>query len=384
MSDRSIDPVARVQALAPLIREHADANERQRHLSNEVAFELARNGLYRIAAPPRCGGEAVDPMTQIATIEAAARIDGSTAWNLMIGIESFGLIAPNFEHCAELLEDPLAILCGSTAAVGTADEIDGGFRINGRWQFVSGCHNSRVFAGLVQRRRGGEPIPHVPIVYAVVVRPDYKILDTWNVGGLCGSGSHESRSRTSMYPTSGYWRAWGSPARVTAGALSTREPARVQQGRRCAWNRPCRNRRVRRTRHRQNSSFHVDVAAATTVRATSLALAEVRLRAARALVFELVAEMWRNVCAGAKIDMHDRALFQIACSDAVSAAAEAVDSICEAAGTSANERANPLERLARDVRVVRQHITVAPQHIEDGGRVLLGLPPEGAMLKGLP
>ena len=178
MSDRSIDPVARVQALAPLIREHADANERQRHLSNEVAFELARNGLYRIAAPPRCGGEAVDPMTQIATIEAAATLDGSTAWNLMIGIESFGLIAPNFEHCAELLEDPLAILCGSTAAVGTADEIDGGFRINGRWQFVSGCHNSRVFAGLVQRRRGGEPIPHVPIVYAVVARPDYKILDT--------------------------------------------------------------------------------------------------------------------------------------------------------------------------------------------------------------
>ena len=91
-----------------------------------------------------------------------------------------------------------------------------------------------------------------------------------------------------------------------------------------------------------------------------------------------------NVRAGAKISLHDRALFQIACSDAVSAAAEAVDSICEAAGTSANERADPLERLARDVRVVRQHITVAPQHIEDGGRVLLGLPPEGAMLKGLP
>ncbi len=56
--------------------------------------------------------------------------------------------------------------------------------------------------------------------------------------------------------------------------------------------------------------------------------------------------------------------------------------ITEAAGTTANFRSGPLERLARDVRVVRQHVTVAPQHIEDGGRVLLGLEPEGAMLRG--
>jgi hypothetical protein len=35
------------------------------------------------------------------------------------------------------------------------------------------------------------------------------------------------------------------------------------------------------------------------------------------------------------------------------------------------------------VRAVRQHITVAGLHMEDGGRVLLGMPPEGAMLTRL-
>jgi len=30
--------------------------------------------------------------------------------------------------------------------------------------------------------------------------------------------------------------------------------------------------------------------------------------------------------------------------------------------------------------VVRQHVTVASHHIEDAGRVLLGLEPEGLML----
>jgi alkylation response protein AidB-like acyl-CoA dehydrogenase len=385
MSDRSPDPVARVRALAPLIRAHADANERQRHLSSEVAVELARNGLYRIAAPRRCGGEAVDPMTQIATIEAAAAIDGSTAWNLMIGIESFGLIAPNFEHCAELLEDPQTILCGSTAAVGTADEIDGGYRVNGRWQFVSGCHNCHVFTGLVQRRRGGEPIPHMPIVYAVVVRPDFQILDTWNVGGLCGSGSHDVTITNVEVPND----------RILArmGGLPPESPLeRFPLVSRLAYNKVG----VALGIARAAIDVFVELATGKIPRFTSttlrqrpfaqraIALAEVRLRAARALVFELAEQMWQHVCAGAPIELRERALFQIACSDAVVAAADAVDAICEAAGTSANDRTNPLERLARDVRVVRQHVTVAPHHIEDGGRVLLGLPPEGAMLKGLP
>jgi alkylation response protein AidB-like acyl-CoA dehydrogenase len=86
-AETAFDPVARARALAPIIRQHADAAERQRHLSPEVAQAMAAAGLYRIAAPRRCGGHDADPMTQIATIEAVSTIDGSTGWNLMIGVE---------------------------------------------------------------------------------------------------------------------------------------------------------------------------------------------------------------------------------------------------------------------------------------------------------
>ena len=57
------------------------------------------------------------------------------------------------------------------------------------------------------------------------------------------------------------------------------------------------------------------------------------------------------------------------------------DTVAEAAGTTANELDSPLEKLARDVRVIRQHVTVAPSLIDDGGRVLLGLEPESVILK---
>ena len=82
-----------------------------------------------------------------------------------------------------------------------------------------------------------------------------------------------------------------------------------------------------------------------------------------------------------EITIKERAIFHIACSDSARAASESVELVCEATGTSVNFKAHPLERIARDVKVIRQHVTVASHHIEDGGRVLLGLPPNGIMLK---
>ena len=115
----------------------------------------------------------------------------------------------------------------------------------------------------------------------------------------------------------------------------------------------------------------------------SVAQAESRLRGARAFVLEAVDELWDATLADRKLAPKDRALLQIACSDAVRACADAVDTLAEAAGTSANDLSSPLERQIRDVRVIRQHVTVAPHHIEDAGRILLGLEPEGLMLKTL-
>ena len=77
----------------------------------------------------------------------------------------------------------------------------------------------------------------------------------------------------------------------------------------------------------------------------------------------------------------DRALFHIVASDTARAAVETVDILCEAAGTSANRIGDPLERLSRDVRVVRQHATVAPHLMEDAGRTLLGLESESFVVR---
>lgn len=368
-------------ALGPLIREHADRAQEARRLPEGVAKAFAERGLYRVGAPAALGGAEADPATQIEVIEAVSRADGSAGWNLMIGIEVFGQIAPFLGNTQKLLEDPMVIMCGATSAMGRADRVDGGYRVNGQWQFVSGCQNATLFAGTVMRFEDGVQIEGPP-AFAVAREEEYQILDTWHVSGMRGSGSHDLRLVDVLLPA----ERLVVPAEVE---IEQRTPIqRIPLGVKLSYNKVG----VCLGIARAGLDAFVELATGKRPRFGSeklrerplaqraIAEAEVRLRSARALVFELVEELWETVVAAERLDDRWRAVFQIACSDAARACVDAVDTIAEAAGTTPNRLDHPLERIVRDVRVVRQHITVAPQHIEDGGRMLLGLSPQGMML----
>jgi indole-3-acetate monooxygenase len=395
-------PVARAEALQALVREHADQAERERYLPPPVADAFAGNGLYRIAAPAWCGGESADPLTQFRSVEVIAEADGSAGWNLMIGIETFGLIAPGMATCAELIADPTVILCSSTAAVGSAEAVSGGYRVSGQWQFVSGCQNSRVFGATVRRFEGGEAVPDANPLYAMVPRKDFTIVDTWNVAGLRGSGSHDVRVDEVIVPDARMVSAMGPGARATpaeAGArtVSPEEAARSAAllrfplGPRLAYNKVA----VALGIARSALTVFADLAAGKVPRFSRISLrergraqravieAELRVLGARTLVMHLLAALWEDILAGRRVPSRRLAIFQAACSDAAAGACAAVDLLADAAGTTANMIGHPLERASRDIRVVRQHVTVASHHIDDAGRVLLGVPAEEAMLRGL-
>jgi indole-3-acetate monooxygenase len=381
------DPVERARGLQPLVREAADEAERERRLPARVAQAMAEAGLYRVALPRSLHGSEADPATQIRTIEAVALADGSAAWNLMIGIEAFGLLAPGFGRAAELFADPQVLVCSSSAAVGRAERVDGGYRVSGRWPFVSGCHNSHYFAGITAVTESGAPLPGPPR-YALTDRDGFEILDTWHVSGLRGSGSHDvclhdvfvaeadtlplapgaRPSRSSSYPIAGIpvgSRLAYNKVGVALGIARAAIDAFVELA---AGKRPwLASGSLRQRPHAQRA----------------VARAEARLRGARAFVMESAAQLWDAVLTGREVSPVERALLQLACCDAVAACAEAVDRVAEAAGTTANRADSPLERRLRDVRVVRQHATVASHHVEDAGRVLLGLEPEGLMLATL-
>ena len=376
--------VDRARALQPLVQEFADVSEAQRHLASEVADAFSEAGLYRVAAPEDFYGAAQPPREQIGVIEAIAYADGSAAWNVMIGIETFGLIAPGFEHCRELIEDPGVIMASSTAAVGKAVRTEGGFQVSGQWQFCSGVHNASIFGATVRIYDSPEGEPQSTNRYAILPLGDYEILDTWHTGGIRGSGSHDVRVDDVFVPENRLIAPIG-------GSDHASPLLNFPLGARLSYNKVA----VAWGLARAALDAFVELAEGKTPRFSSKRLAErthaqlaiahgeARFRSGRALVFELLDEMWDLVQQRAHITSRQRALFQIACCDAVAGCIELVGKLAEAAGTSANMLGHPLERIYRDVRVVGQHATVAPHHIQDAGRILLGLPAQELMLAGL-
>lgn len=366
--------VERARALQPLVREFAERADAERRLPLEVVRALREAGLFRIAVARAQGGAEADPRSQILAIEAISEADGAAGWTLMIGIESLGIASAALhpETAEEVIaKHPEVVFSGALNPLGRATPVEGGVRVSGRWPFASGCQHSDWFWGqcVVQ----GEAQPR--LLEVLVPRASYHVVDTWNVAGLRGSGSHDVAVDDLFVPDR--FTTHVSHERLRESGPLFRMPIFV----RLAYNKVG----VATGIARAAIDDFIALASKKVPRAmsvplrerqyaqVSLADAETRLRSARAFVFDAVEEVWQETLAGRHASTKQRALVQLACSQAVAASARAVELVHAAAGTTANFVSSPLERRMRDVHVVGQHIMVSPALIEPAARALLGL-----------
>jgi alkylation response protein AidB-like acyl-CoA dehydrogenase len=366
--------LARARALAPLVEAHAARAEAERTLTGEVVGALARGGLFRVATAASAGGFESDPRTQMLVIEAISQADGAAGWTLMIGIECLGFASAALlpEVAKEVIaKHPEVIFSGALNPLGRAVRVPGGVRATGRWPFASGCQHSDWFWGQCLEEVNGQLRP----LEILVPRSGYRVLDTWHVAGLRGSGSHDVEVSDLFVPDA-------HTTQVAQQRLRESGPLfRLPSFTRLAYNKvgvatgiargaldafvALASERVPRGMRAPLRERHAAQEA--------IASAETRLRSARAFVLEAVEEVWREVLAERTPTAKQRALVQLACSQAVSACARAVEIVHAAAGTHANFVASPLERRMRDVHVVGQHIMVSPALVEPAARVLLGM-----------
>ena len=362
----------KVESLSGLIREHAADADRVRHLAKPVASAFAQNQLYRLGAPHAIGGADARPTVQMSVIESASRADGSAGWNLMIGIETFALVGPSMATCKDVVEDPLVIMASSTAAVGEARKCNDGWLINGQWQFASGVHNAQVFGATVRKvdeRGESDDVRH----YAIVPEGEFEIVDTWKVAGLRGSGSHDVRIVDQVVPDNRVVATLGH------GDMAS-DQLMIPLNVRLTFNKIA----VALGIARAAIDAFVDLAHGKTPRFANrklkdrpyaqrqLAKAEARLLGHRAAVYEHTEKVTEVCYRGDRLSDYDIAIAHLLASEATTGCVYVVESLLEAAGTTANYLGHPLEKLARDIRVVRQHTTVSPQHIDHIGLALIG------------
>ena len=102
--------------------------------------------------------------------------------------------------------------------------------MNGQWQFASGVHNAQIFGATVRLFENGEQVDELNR-YAVVPAEQIEIVDTWHVAGLRGSGSHDVRLTGHRRARRARDLRHGRHAlRVPAAAHPARHAPRLQQG----------------------------------------------------------------------------------------------------------------------------------------------------------
>lgn len=118
---------------------------------------------------------------------------------------------------------PDALVVGSLSPFGNAERVDGGYRLSGRWPYISGVDFSSwaLLCGTVPGSGGP-----VPTVFAVP-RSAYSVVDTWDSVGMRGTGSNTVAVDGALVPASRTFLRAG----LLAAAPSTPPPPATP----CLW-----------------------------------------------------------------------------------------------------------------------------------------------------
>jgi indole-3-acetate monooxygenase len=390
-ADIDAQPVVQaVIALSPLLRDRYQEIEREQRLPSDLVAQLHAAGCYRLVIPRALGGLQVDPLTYLRVVEILAETAGSVGWNIannsIAQLVTLGL--PD-EGVREIYGDGDETVIAGTAVQGggQAVPVPGGYRVTGHWTFGSGCQESTWMLGSFQILDDGQPRrrPDAGSLYwrGVFPRAEAEIVDgSWDVAGLRGTGSFDWKvkdvflpeRRTMVHagvPVDNQWsrwpgltyalpsQAWVGPhhsavitgiARAGIDALTKLAGEKTPRGR---TGMLCENPQVQ----------------------DAVGRADAILNAGRVYRGSTIAELWNTLASGGETTLQQRTRCRLAAVYAADSAREAMNLVYRHGGSTSFKRETRLAKCWRDLHVVGQTATVAPEWYPIGGRVFLGMDP---------
>jgi alkylation response protein AidB-like acyl-CoA dehydrogenase len=362
--------------------------ERAGRLPVEVVDDLRASGILALWLPAELGGAEAAPAEVVDTIAALAAADGSTGWCAAVSIGTTALAAYLPEDGArDIFAGPSTVTGGSFNPAGRATvDPDGSLRVTGRWGFGSGgshadwmCGACLLVDGTGERIVDGDGRPQARLAFFPTASVTF--ADTWHTSGLQGTASHDYEVRDlavpahhvmdlgfTPWPAGAMWRMPPMPlffAPLAAVALGMARGA-VDDLTGLARD---------KTPYRSDRRL-----AERDVVQSMVARAEAATRSARAFLVATLDDLAESAAKGAPATIEERAIARLAVVNAAQAGMAAVDLCFEASGSTALFLDHPLQRRHRDVHAVGQHVALAFPGLETVGRVLLGLPPDTALL----
>ena len=365
-----------VRELAPTIAARADEIEAARRLPPDLVTDLTAAGCFGMLRPRSHGGAGVDLVTSMRVYEDLSRADASVGWTVAIGagcwLDLVGLPRPTFD--AVFADDPDVKVGGAIRPAGVAAPADGGYRVTGRWGFVSGCqHCDWIYGNCIEEgATGNGDVP--PLRVALFRADEIEIEDTWSVSGLCGTGSHDVVADDVFVPTDRTFALLSAEPcladplvrmplpspyalQMASGALGIAQGALDD---------------ILALASDKVPLFAGASLATNPLFQNQLGQADAGLRAARSLVYGEAAEAWATALAGDPFTTEQRARIRGSATWACDTAAAVVGMAYRAGGGSSLYRSSPLQRRFRDVHALTQHFLLKLDSLTTVGAVMAG------------
>ncbi len=392
MTHSPMEPAALIEAakkLVPLLRARARDAELARRPLDEVIDAVRESGLFSLMTPKRHGGHEADIDTFFEVALTLSRADASLGWLIGFYIEHafwFCGYPESFQN--ELFSDRNYVLAPATLNVagGTATKVDGGYRVNGLWQWGTGIvHADWVMAGALVQDGDAPPVP----LFFALPREDVDAIDDWYVAGCCGTGSWDIKIDDVFVPETRavsmleLMNATGEASRLHTGSLY-RTPLLPILG--FAAGLPMLGAAQMALEEYQSQTKAKLAAGQAPPGGMDRLQGKPSVVARAALSIEAAELLFRSVLAdvmaqrnGASIETRSTWLTRMG--HAVFMCREAVQDICSVTGASGSRLDNPIQRALRDVTAGSNHVIFDREsRYADYGRILLGQPMQNLLV----
>ena len=380
--------LARVRDLTPVLTERAQATEDARRLPDETIADLAATGVYDVLVPKRFGGPELALDTLVDACREIGSGCGSTGWVTTIyAMHNWMLALFPEEAQREVWADrPYGLMPCALSPGGTAEAVDGGYRVTGRWSWGSGVmHADHVMVmALVTVEDTLEPRVFL------LPRQDVTVHDVWHTSGMRGTGSNDIEVPDRFVPS---YRSVAlqdltegrSPgAQVNPGmmyrvplvpvfVLTAAAPVLgIAEGLLARFAERMKGRVMAYTGVRQRDMMSGQI---------RLAKATADLAAARLLLEDEVRRLIRTYTDGGSYDLAQRANSRLVAGHVTAVARTVVNELCAVSGASVQFTHSPFQRAQRDVNTIAGHVVFDMDATYAlYGKIALGMTPDAMTL----
>ncbi|PYE39200.1 acyl-CoA dehydrogenase family protein [Psychrobacter fozii] len=370
----------------PLAISAREDTEAARKIAPTVVKQLSESALFRMGLPKSLGGWEGNPVETLKVYETLASAESSVAWivwNNHLAC-TFGRFLDE-SSMKEIYNDPSHVYANSARPEGVATVVDNGYMVSGRWTLVSGCELADWFVLRCLVVSEGSPTtlgPGANLKLFFIPKTEVEVIDTWNVGGLNGTGSHDIVIKDAFVKEA-YAVGFDSPvaidnaySRLPIGCINAAGCAAMSLG----VLKAAMDDLIDMCLERVTPGKSPDLRDRATVQA-AIAKSTTLLASRRLQLHNSVETLWdESQQQNTFTDVQLADVWAASC-EAAREARAMVSEIYAVAGTASLYKQHRIERAHRDIHAILQHGIVQPHWMNQAGMAYVGLTPNAAMFR---